>query len=270
MSEGEPPIESQPPRSALAPSPGKGPWIVAALVVLLLVGAVTFWMTRKGPPSPSPPPSPEPVASPAPEPTPAPAPAAPAEPAKLEDVSSDALYRAGLKGDVHRRWAIVTDNLAEGVSPRKQLDFLAPSKPFSVERRGEVTVMSPASYRRYDSFADAVGSVDVAKLLAVYRTIHVELEHAYRALGYPSASLDAVSVRALRRILAVHAPKGELAVEETEAKGIYAFADPKLEELGAVEKHLLRMGPRNLRIIQGKAREILQQLGPVRVEPGKQ
>lgn len=262
MSEGEPPIESQPPRSALAPSPGKGPWIVAAVVVLLLVGAVTFWMTRKGAP---PPPPPEPVAVPAPSPTPATAPApAAAGPATLEDVSSDALYRAGLKGDVHRRWAIVTDNLAEGVSPRKQLDFLAPSKPFSVERRGEVTVVSPASHHRYDAFADAVGSVDVGKLLTVYRTLHVELEHAYRALGYPEASLDAVSVRALRRILAAPVPTGDVVVEGT--KGGYVFSDPKLEELGPVEKHLVRMGTRNERIIQGKAREILQQLGPVRVE----
>jgi hypothetical protein len=39
--------------------------------------------------------------------------------------------------------------------------------------------------------------------------------------------------------------------------GIYTFADPKLEALPAVEKHLLRMGPRNMRRIQAKAKALL-------------
>jgi hypothetical protein len=42
---------------------------------------------------------------------------------------------------------------------------------------------------------------------------------------------------------------------------VYAFADPKLEALGPVEKHLLRMGPRNARLVQQKAREIETSLG---------
>ena len=37
---------------------------------------------------------------------------------------------------------------------------------------------------------------------------------------------------------------------------LYRFADEKLESQGAIEKHLLRMGPRNTRLIQQKAREI--------------
>ena len=267
MTNHEPPVEG-PPRSTLGPSPGKGPWIAVGLLVLAIAAGTWYWVAGRSAP-PAPPPAPEATPAPEPSPAPAPAPAAPAGPATLQDVSSDPLYRRGAgEGDVHRRWAIVTDNLAEGVSPRKQLEFLAPSKPFSVQRRGEVTVIAPESYRRYDAFADAVGSIDVGKLLSVYRTIHVELEHAYRALGYPDASLDAVSVRALRRILAAPIPKGDVEVQDVNKA--YVFSDPRLEERDAVQKHLLRMGPRNMRIIQGKAREILQQLGPVRVEPAKQ
>jgi len=41
----------------------------------------------------------------------------------------------------------------------------------------------------------------------------------------------------------------------------WAFADPSLEGLGDVEKQILRMGPRNARILQAKAREISQALG---------
>ena len=48
--------------------------------------------------------------------------------------------------------------------------------------------------------------------------------------------------------------------------GIYAFADPRLEALPALEKQLLRMGPRNERIFQEKAKGLEQALG-LGVEP---
>jgi hypothetical protein len=41
----------------------------------------------------------------------------------------------------------------------------------------------------------------------------------------------------------------------------YALADPKLEELDAAQKHLLRMGPENLQLIQAKLRELALNLG---------
>jgi hypothetical protein len=50
-------------------------------------------------------------------------------------------------------------------------------------------------------------------------------------------------------------------VEVVDKGGVYPFADPKLESLGEVEKHLLRMGPRNAGVVQGKARELLAALG---------
>jgi Protein of unknown function (DUF3014) len=41
----------------------------------------------------------------------------------------------------------------------------------------------------------------------------------------------------------------------------WAYADPALERLGDVDKQILRMGPRNARILQEKAREISRALG---------
>ncbi len=177
----------------------------------------------------------------------------------LESVSPNALFRRGLaEDDLVRRWVILTDNLAEGVSPRQQLGFLAPSRSFSVAARGGTSVIALSSYHRYDDFAAAVTSVDAQALAKVYRELHPVLEGAYRALGYPNASLDGVTARALRRIGGAPVKDEEVVVQ---AKGgIYVFADPRLEGLGQVEKHLLRMGPRNTRLLQAKAREISQAL----------
>jgi hypothetical protein len=71
---------------------------------------------------------------------------------------------------------------------------------------------------------------------------------------------DRVTARALSRIEAAPVREGDVAV--VEGKGtVYAFADPGLEALGPVEKHLLRMGPRNAQLLQAKARDVRAALG---------
>ncbi len=247
------------PRSGLEP-PSRGPWIALALVALAAAGAGVFWYLRRPPSQPAAaPPTAEAPKAEAPS-GPAPAVDASQVHSLVEAFSSDPRFRRWvLEDDLVRRWVVVTDNLAEGVSPRRQLGFLAPARPFSVERRGRREVIAPASYHRYDEFADVVASVDAQAVARAYRALHPVLEAAYRALGYPDASLDQVTARALRRIEMAPALDGEV---EVVADGtVYVFTDARLERLGAVEKHLLRMGPRNTRLLQAKAREILLALG---------
>ena len=239
-------------------------WIAVAVVAVAAGVAGVVWLRQRSAPTGAP--GPENVSATAP----APAQAAPSGPAPTDDagrvrslmesLSRNSLYWRGLvEGDLLRKWAAVTDNLSEGITPRAQLGFLAPSKPFSVVDRGGKSVIDPASYQRYDEFADAVASIDAQALARVYRELHPALEGAYRALGYPNALLDAVTARALQRIEAAPVRDGD--VEVAGQRGLFLFADPHLEELGQVEKHLLRMGPRNTRLVQTKAREIERALG---------
>ncbi len=143
--------------------------------------------------------------------------------------------------DLLERGAAVLDNLAEDVSPRKQVPFLAPKGAYQ-----------PHRFERYDPFADAIGAVDVHALAAALGAVHPLLEAAYHRLGYPDRALDATLQAALQRI--IDAP---LADAEVRPRGQhYVYVDPKLEALGPVEKHLLRMGPRNERIVQDQARAL--------------
>src|SRR5882672_10645675 len=206
-----------------------GTWVgIAAIVAAAVVAVGAFVWVRRAPP---PAPAPEPVAQQAP--------AAPAD-AKLPTAEeTDARIRAEAaklsarpelaewlkQPGLLERWVVVTDNLSEGVSPRKQLGFLAPAKGFQAQ----------------------------------VRDLHPLLQSAYHALGYPNRSVDTTAAQALQRLVA--APVVEDPVELTPGKGaLYLFADEKLEKQGPVEKHLLRMGPRNTKLIQAKAREIAQAL----------
>jgi hypothetical protein len=257
------PPDPEPPRTGLRRS-GPGPWIGGAIAVAALVAGALYLLNRPGrePPEPTPVAA-APAAAPS-EPAPAPPSAAapaPADPrALLEAVSPSALFRSAVQGDEGvRRWASVTDNLAEGESPRKALPFLAPARPFSVTARDGRSFIAAGSYARYDGFAALVDGVDAQAAARAYRALHGPVEAAYRALGYPEGSLDRATARALGRVAGAPAPQGD--VEVVDEGGIYAFADPKLEDLDDVEKHLVRMGPRNERLVQAKARELLKALG---------
>jgi len=250
------------PKSTLS-RPSRAPWFILVIAVAAAAAALGWWLRSQQPPAAPSSPAVGEVAADAGSDAgvPAAGPVGPVDQRSLvEAMSGNALFRRwATEGDLIRRWAIVTDNLAEGVSPRGQLAPLAPARPFSVLQRGGQTVIAPAAYHRYDDVADVVDSIDAAAAARCYRGLHGALQASYRALGYPGVDLDAVTARALRRLANAPVREGDVVVRKEE--GVYVLADDRLEELGAVEKHLLRMGPRNARLVQAKARELLAELG---------
>jgi len=225
-------------------------WLLVAAVVVVIAGAV--FLLRRAPAPPPPPPQ----AAAAP-PKPADAPLPPEEDSDTQvrkavaPLSARPELSRWLAGEgLLDRWVVIADNLAEDVTPRKQLAMLAPAKPF-VARGAKI---DPRSYARYDGVADVIASVDAKGFASAVRALHPLLEAAYHKLGYPDRSLDDLARAALQRL--IDAPMAEGDVVLLPKGALYRFADEKLESQGAVEKHLLRMGPRNTRLIQAKAREI--------------
>jgi hypothetical protein len=252
-------MESERPKTSIRP-PSAVPLVLAGLGVVVAAAGGLWWFLGGTPP----PPAPGAVASPAVE-APAGATGPAVDPARqlslLEAVSVNPALRGLLVApDVARRWAVAVENLANDVVPRKQLDTLAPRGAFAVLRRDGRAAIDPQSYARFDAVGDAVASVNVDAFVIAYAALRPALEAAYRALGYPDGSIDKAAARALHRIEVSPVRDGEVAVVEGTG-ATWAFADPSLEGLGDVEKQILRMGPRNARILQVKAREISQALG---------
>ena len=226
--------------------------LIALVVVILAAGAFYFSSQRK-PEAAPPAPPPAPVAQQK-------APDVPLPPA----ADTDARVRKLLGGlstwpqlqqwlsgpDLLNTWVLIADNLAEDASPRKALSFLKPEKKFT-EKDGSI---DPKSYARYDPFTEVVASIDAKGFAAAVRELHPLLETAYHQLGYPDRSVDDLARRALQRLIDAPVVEGDIKVVPKGAN--FRFADEKLEALGPVEKHLLRMGPRNTKLVQAKAREI--------------
>jgi hypothetical protein len=153
-----------------------------------------------------------------------------------------------------RTLTAVVVNVVEGETPRPHLEFLAPRQRFRAGGRKGRIVPDPAGFSGYDVFGDAVASVDPVVAAGVYHTLEPLFEAAYRDLGHPEGGFaDAVN-RAIAALLAVAAPKEDVLLVP-HATG-FRYADPKLEGLTAAQKQFLRIGPRNVGLVQAKLREL--------------
>jgi hypothetical protein len=148
-----------------------------------------------------------------------------------------------------RRLAAAVWQVSQGESPREPLRFLAPRGGFSVVTKDGRTFMSPASAARYDFVATALGSLDAAQAGAVYARARPFFQAAFREISPPDARFDKAVDRALERLAAVPLTDAPLEVAPMEVGVGYRFTDPALEALDPVQKHLLRMGPANARVV---------------------
>jgi Protein of unknown function (DUF3014) len=157
-----------------------------------------------------------------------------------------------------RNFTVVVANIAEGPTPAKHVKVLRPSAPFRVVSRNGSTLVDPRSYDRYSTIADGIASVNPAGAAKLYATLKPRIEDAQRDLG-AADSFDHTLERAIIALLSTPAIDGS---ERLRPKGIgYGYADDRLESLTPAQKQLLRMGPRNVRVVKAKLREIAIALG---------
>ena len=250
-------------------------WAVAAVCLLIAAAAAAFYLTRR-PAEPAA--QAERVSTPA-----AQQPATPArrtqlgpdvEPRDLPPLDlSDPIVRELLGGlssrpelaawlatdGLIRNLVVSVDNVARGTSPAPHLRRLAPDSPFVARARGGDFVIDARSYRRYDGIADTVAALDANGLARTYSILRPRLQDAYRELGYPDGNFDVPVERAIARLLDTPLLEQDLDVRPSPV--LYKFTNERIENLTPAQKQLLRMGPRNARLVQDKLRELAAALG---------
>jgi Protein of unknown function (DUF3014) len=247
-------------------------WGSAAIVVIGLIGAVYYYKYHNAVPA-------VPVVKEAPKP-PVEAPQAATEPAVRNPIpenpdskplpplkESDPDVRKalvdvfGVKAisqflvpeSIVRHVVVTVDNL-----PRKKLAIeLRPIKPTpgstETATQGDITTLGAANFERYAPFIKVVQTADTKTLAGVYFRLYPLFQQSYEDLGYPGQYFNDRLVEVIDDMLKtpdVHGP-----IELTQPKVFYEYADPKLEDLSAGQKLLLRMGPGNEAVMKAKLRE---------------
>jgi hypothetical protein len=249
-------------------------WSAAAVIVVIAgIGAYYRYSAQQAP---------EPVKETHPPPAPAantenggiqhPVPAT-AESAALPSLNqSDQVVRDSLAGmfgqnaitqflvpeNIVRHIVVTVDNL-----PRKKVAVdLRPVKPTPgetvVSGQGDITTLSTANYARYTPFVRVVEAADPKTVATVYFHLYPLFQQAYEDLGYPGKFFNDRLVEVIDHLLAAPEPQGP--IELVQPKVFYQFADPKLEDLSAGQKLLIRMGPANERSLKAKLRDLRAEL----------
>lgn len=161
--------------------------------------------------------------------------------------------------DLIRHFTMIVANVVDGTTPARHLRVLRPEGSFQVTERGGETIIDPRSYERYDAIAAAIASVDAEGAARTYATLKPRIEEAYGELGVAPVPFDQALERGIVALLEVPVVDRPVRVQP---KGIgYRYADPRLEQLTAAQKHLLRTGPRNVRVVQSALRRLALALG---------
>jgi hypothetical protein len=266
------PPDGPPPSSSggsRGPAVSRGVLIGGVVLIVVLAAAMYLFLTRGSAPSQGPAQTNTPA-------TQAPKPAAEdfehIDLPPLDD--SDALVRQrigilssnrlvaawlGTKGLI-RNFAVVIENISHGMNPSRHLQVLKPAGQFRVMTRGSQTIIDPRTYDRFTPIADAAASFDARSAGRLYLSFKPLLQTAYDELGNQEA-VDSAVERAVAALLEVPAIDDDVRVEQT-GEGIgYQYVEPRLESLASAQKQLLRMGPKNIRIIQSQLRAFAMTIG---------
>lgn len=255
----------------------KAIWWSATAVVILIIGIGAYYRYYAHPAVPAK------VQQPPPPPPPAPTednggiqhpvPGGGADAGPLPQLNqSDQLVRDSLTGllgqksveqflvpeNVIRHIVVTVDNL-----PRKKVAVdLRPMKPTPgesiVSNQGDTSTLSVANYVRYAAFMHLVESTDPKTLAAVYFHLYPLFQQAYEDLGYPGRFFNDRLVAVIDHLLTAPEPQGP--IELVQPKVFYQFADPKLEDLSAGQKLMIRVGPANERALKAKLRDLRAEL----------
>ena len=173
----------------------------------------------------------------------------------VAQISSNPKLAAWLvNDDLIRRFVASVDNIASGVSPRSQLEFLRPTTGFKVDEKNGIVVIDPESYKRYDAVAQVFASLDTEGAVTLYHELEPLIDDAYAEIAPAGADFGDRLDAAFDQLLAVPVLHEPARVERLILT--YAWADDKLEALSGAQRQLLRMGPDNISLVQGKLREL--------------
>ena len=105
--------------------------------------------------------------------------------------------------DLVRKFVAAVDNIANGQSPRAQIDFFKTIGSFKVIEKSGRIYIDPSSYARYNQVADAFDSLEPEGSVRLFRQLKPVMQDAYRDLGYPDQDFQDTLIKAIQELLRV-------------------------------------------------------------------
>jgi hypothetical protein len=252
----------------------RGVWI-GAIVATAALGAAIYYFYIRDDGQPAPVTASKPVAEqPADEPPPIRNPLPPvADEGPLPPLAeSDPAARDSLKkvfGEkaveelvvpegIVRRFVITVDNLPRKKVPVQSRPVASAGGSFRVKGTDDDITLDEQNYARYTPVVTLLEKADPQQLAATYRRFYPLFQDAYGDLGREGAYFNDRMVEVIDHLIATPDVPGPIKL--VQPRVYYEFADPKLEQLSAGQKLLIRMGPDNAAVVKEKLRQVREQI----------
>lgn len=191
------------------------------------------------------------------------------EPALVELLGRRAVASFVETNDFPRRVVATVDNLGRASAPVAAWPVHPTPDRFLVQQQPDGTLIAAENATRYTPFVLLVGTLDVKRVVELYRRMYPLLQDSYREQGFGNRNFNDRVIEVIDLLLATPEPAQPPRVQLTEVKGPYQlerpwvryrYADPALESLSAGQKILVRVGPVNERRLKHKLQELKDEL----------
>lgn len=143
------------------------------------------------------------------------------------------------------------------LSPKDSL-VVVPEQKFKTYDQADRVWIDNSSFQRYNTYVDALESVDTDDLLAVFSTYESNIKEKFAEISRPGQSFDSALIDAINTLL--DTPRVPVPIEIYSESVMYKFKDPQLEALSGPQKQLIRTGPENMRRIKSVLRSVKEAL----------
>ncbi|CAA0082008.1 Uncharacterised protein [BD1-7 clade bacterium] len=159
------------------------------------------------------------------------------------------------KNELIRRVVMNVNVLAGDQLPETYPFFAYAMAPFKVlpTANGDTFVADPVNHSRAKPLVDALVGIDAKKLVAYYNKWQPRLDDAYAELGRKGTFNGRVNT-ALDTIVAAKPLPSKAVLKRDNV--FYEYQDPALENAGAIQKWLWRLGPDNQKAVQAYASQV--------------
>lgn len=156
------------------------------------------------------------------------------------------------------KFVINVNNLSsKQLSPRDSL-VVPPEEKFKTYDQADRVWIDNTSFQRYNSYVDALESINTEELLAVFDNYESNIKEKFAEVSRPGQSFDDALIDAIDILL--DTPKVPVPIEVYSDSVMFKFKDEQLEALSSPQKQLIRTGPENMRRIKDVLRSVKQAL----------
>jgi hypothetical protein len=152
-----------------------------------------------------------------------------------------------------RKWVAVVDQLATYRFPTKHLPIVYKKEPFLVVKTEGGYLNDSGNYGRWSALVNTVTTVEPKNVAIYYKKWSSFLEDTYSELGNVQ-SFDNQLRTMIEHLLVVEAIPADAALKRP--KVFYEYVDPVLENADPLSKWMWRLGPENMKKLQGWLRDL--------------